>query len=370
MKNNILISGILILLIACNGGNNKQTTLNKLHKEHDKISEEIKKLEDEIAKEKGVDSTKIVTIESIVVKPQEFCHFIEVQGKVDGEDNCGVSAKTMGVITDIFVKEGDAVKKGQTLAQIDDAVMRQSLNEVQTQLDLATSLYNKQKSLWDQKIGTEVQYLGAKTNKEALERRKATLLDQIDMSKIKSPINGTVEEIPIKVGQSVAPGLPIFRVVNFSRINIFADVAEAYSAKLKKGDDVIIFFPDLQNEVKAKLDFTSRYISPVNRTFSIKIKLEAGAIEYRANMIAVLKVKDYSSPNTIVLPINTVQNESTGKFVYVVNTENGKNTAHKQQIKVGQSYNGNIEILSGLKENDRVITSGYQMIEEGSIVQF
>jgi len=369
MKTKLFVGLIIISLVACTG-ESKQAKLDKLRKERDQIAEQVKQLEEEVLKEKGTDSTKIINVDITTVKPQEFSHYIEVQGKVDGEDNIGVSAKTIGVITDIFVKEGDPVKKGQMLAQIDDEVMRQSLSEVQTQLDLATNLFNKQKTLWDQKIGSEVQYLTAKTNKDALERRKVTLMDQIDMAQVKSPINGTVEEIPIKVGQSVAPGLPIFRVVNFSKLNIFADVAEAYSAKLKKGDDVIIYFPDLQNEVKAKLDFTSRYINPTNRTFSVKIKLDAGTIEYRANMISIVKIKDYTSPNAIVLPVNAVQSDNTGKFVYIAKKLDGKNVAKRQSIKLGQSYNGLVEIVDGLKEGDNVITTGYQSLEEGVLVKF
>jgi len=369
MKTNIITGIICVLLFACSGGG-KQAQLEKLKKEHDKISDQIKQLEEEIAKDKTLDSTKIVNVEFTTVKPQEFSHYIEVQGKVDGEDNVGVSPKSMGVVNEIFVKEGDAVKKGQVLAQIDDAVMRQSLNEVQTQLDFATSLYNKQKTLWDQKIGSEVQYLNAKTNKEALERRKSTLIDQIDMSKIKSPINGTVEDIPIKIGQSVAPGLPVFKVINFSKINVFADVAEAYSAKIKKGDEVIVAFPDLQTEVKATLDFSSKFISPVNRTFAIKIKLDGNKIDYRANMIAIIKIRDYFNPKSIVLPINSIQNESAGKFVYVVKEDKGKKTARKQQIKTGQSYNGLVEVTEGITENDKLITTGYQMLEDGSLIKF
>ncbi|MDD5570296.1 MAG: efflux RND transporter periplasmic adaptor subunit [Bacteroidales bacterium] len=368
MGKRLFIVFAVIILAACN--QDKQAKLGKLISQRDMLNEEIKKLQDEIAKTKGKDKIRTVEISYAEVKKQAFGHYIEVQGKVDGEDNVAVNAKTIGVITDIFVNAGDEVKKGQVLAQIDDQVLRQSVKEVQTQIDFVTDLYNKQKSLWEQKVGSEVQYLSAKTNKEAMENRKATLLEQLGMNKIVSPINGTVEDIPVKVGQSVAPGFPVFRVINFSKAKVVADIAEAFSSKIKKGDDVVIYFPDINKEIIAKINFSSKYINPTNRTFTVEIKLPPDNIEYRANMIAVIKIKDYHSDNAITLPVNIVQADMSSKYVYIIEEKNGNKIAKKQIIKEGQSYNGLVEITGGLKEGDKVVSVGYQNLEDGQAVKY
>ncbi len=321
-------------------------------------------------KEETKNSGRVADVAITEVKTQEFNHYIEVQGRVDGEENVGVSARAMGVITDVFVSAGDAVKKGQVLAQIDDQQMQQALKEIQTQIDLATSLFNKQKNLWDQKIGSEVQYLSAKTNKESLENRKATMIEQIDMYKITSPIDGSVEDKSVKVGQSVAPGLPLFRIINFFHTKVVADVAESYTARIKKGNDVFVYFPDLGKDIPAKLDFSSKYINPTNRTFSIEINLQPGDIEYRANMIAVIKIKDYTNPVAVALPVNYIQTEMNDKYVFTVEKQNNNYVAKKQLVKLGQSYNGIVEITEGLKTGDKIISAGYQNIEEGQSVKF
>ncbi len=368
MKTRIIIIALATILLSCN--NSKQAKLDKLKVQYTDIAAQITQLEAEIAKEGGKPIVKKpVQVSVNEIKTQAFNHYIEVQGKVDGEDNVGVSAKTLGVVTEIFVTEGQSVNKGQVLAQLDDKVLKQGLEEIKTQYALVSNLYNKQKNLWDQKIGSEVQYLSAKTNKEALENRLQTTLEQIEMSKIKSPINGTVEEIPIKVGQSVAPGLPIFRVVNFSKIKVMAEVAEAYAPKINKGDDVVLFFPDINNEVTTKVTFASKYINPINRTFQIEARLAVKDMKFKANMVCVVKVNDYTTPKAIVLPMNVIQSLNNEKYVFLMKQEGNNITTKKQVVKLGQSYNGNVEILDGIKENDKVIVSGFQDIEDGTAIK-
>jgi membrane fusion protein (multidrug efflux system) len=368
MKKIVIISGIILTLIACN--TDKKAKLEKLKKQHDKISEQIKALENEL-NSAGIktDNQKIKLVTISEIQKQPFYHYIEVQGKLDGDENITVTSKTIGVVNAIYVKEGDAVKKGQVLATLDAQILYQSLEEVKTQLDFATNLYNKQKSLWDQKIGSEIQYLTAKTNKESLENRLKTLQEQINMSKITSPINGTIEEMPVKIGQSMAPGIPAFRVVNFSKVKIMADVAEAFSSKVSKGDSVLINFPDINLEIKDKIDFASKYINPINRTFTIEIKFNSGKNPLRANMVTVIKITDYSSPEAIVIPVNLVQSDNIGSFVFVSEMVNGKLVAKKRIIKQGMTYNGLAEILEGLKEGDKVISAGYQDIEDGQSIK-
>ncbi len=369
MKTRIIIIVITAMLVSCNNGN-KQAKLDKLKTQYTEIATQIKQLEDEIAKETGKPiAKKPVQVSINEVKSQEFNHYVEIQGKVDGEDNIGISAKTLGSVTDIFVTEGQAVTKGQVLAQLDDKVLQQALEEVKTQYALASNLYNKQKNLWEQKIGSEVQYLSAKTNKEGLEKRLQTAAEQIEMSKIKSPISGTVEEIPIKVGQSVAPGLPIFRVVNFSKVKVMAEVAEAYAPKINKGDNVVLFFPDINKELLTKVNFASKYINPINRTFQIEARLNPGDLKFKANMVCVVKINDYTTSKSIVLPMNVIQSLNNEKYVFVMKQKDNGMVAQKQVVKLGQSYNGNVEVLEGIKESDKVIVSGFLDIEDGTPVK-
>jgi len=214
MKRSLLLAGFLVFLVACGGPDVKQARLEKLKKERDRLSIEILTLEKELFPEGSTPATPVSVI-ALVKEP--FNHYIEVQGKVDGNENIGVSPRTPGVVNRVLVEEGDYVRKGQVLAELDAEVLKQSLKELESQLAFTTELYDKQKTLWDQKIGSEVQYLTAKNNKESLENKIATVKDQIKMSNITSPIDGTVEEIPIKVGQMASPGFPAFRVVNFSK---------------------------------------------------------------------------------------------------------------------------------------------------------
>lgn len=367
MKKVLFALAVVTLFFSCNP--DKKAKLEKLRQQRDNITAEIKKLESELGNEAQTVKEKFTQISVNEVKKQPFYHYVDVQGKVDGEENIAVSAQTLGVISKIYIHEGDAVKAGQVLMELDGSVMKQGIEELKSSLKFVTDLYNKQKELWDQKIGSEVQYLQAKNNKESLENKLKTLEEQLGMTQIKSPINGTIEEIPVKVGQALSPGFNAARVVNFSKIKVVADIAEAFTAKIKEGNDVLVFFPDLDKEVKAKIRFTSKFINPVNRTFMVEVRLEPGDFEFRANMIAVLKIIDYFSKEALALPVNLIQSDSKGKYVWVAKDENGKTVAQKSYVKTGQSYNGQIEVTEGLKEGDKAISMGITELEEGCLVK-
>ncbi len=368
---NLRIAGFVTLMtiIACNS--DKQAKLTELRKKHDSIAEQIKQLEKElsVSDTSSLDKQNGLKVAYQELKSQVFKHFIEVQGKLDGEENIGVSAKILGVVDAVYVKMGDKVTKDQILAQLDDAILQQNLQQMNTNLKFVTELYEKQKNLWEQKIGSEVQYLSAKNNKESLENSIKTLQDQIDMTRIKSPINGTVEDIGIRIGQSVAPGFALFRVVNFNSIKVVAEIAEAYSSRVKAGDDVIIYFPDLQKEMGSKISSASKYISPQNRTFQVESRLNPDYNGFKANMIAILKINDYKTENAIVVPINILQNDQEGNFVFLAEMGNPQTVARKVRVKMGVSYNGMVEITEGLKSGDIIITAGQLELQEGETVR-
>ena len=369
MKKTLFFIGLMIFVVSC-GTPDKKAQLEKLKKEHDKIATQIADLEKEINPQGTILAT-MVSIQSLA--NQSFEHYIEVQGRIDGNENIGVSPRSPGVVTRILVKEGDYVKKGQILAELDADVLKRNLKDIETQLAYVTDLFEKQKSLWDQQIGSEKQYLDAKNAKESVQNKLDALKEQINMSNITAPIDGTVEDIPIKVGQmaSAANPQPAFRIVNFSKVKAVADVGEANSSKIKTGDQVKVFLPDFNEELTERVTFASKYINPTNRTFMVEVELPAEINLFRANMIAVIRIKDYTNTATIAIPQNYIQtSQDESVYVFLAKDENGKKTARKAYVKAGVTYNGLTEITSGLKEGDKIITAGYKDLYDGQIIDY
>jgi len=369
MNKSILFLLLVVLAVACSKPADKQSELAKFKKQHDELAIKIKALETELLVSDTTKSSKVTAVVITEAKPEVFNHFLEVQGKVDGEDNIAVSAQMAGAVTAIFVKEGDQVRKGQILAQIDNSILQQQISSTKQQLDFVTNLYIKQKALWDQQIGSEVQYLTAKNNKENLEKALATLNEQLEMTRIKSPINGSVEEVNLKLGQMASPGLPAVRVVNFSTAKVVAEIAEAYAPKVKAGDKVIVFFPDFNTEIASQIRFTSKYINPINRTFQSEVRLGQSKVEYRANMMAVVKINDYRNASAFAVPITLIRDSQSGKFIYVAKEENGKLVARRLPVTVGSTYNGLAEITSGVTTGDKIITTGFNSLIDGELIQ-
>jgi RND family efflux transporter MFP subunit len=371
MKSNVLVIAAFVILAAACGGN-KEAKLEALKTKRDKINLQIEKLQSEIAA--SADSGELlakstfVSVEEVI--PTDFKHYIEVQGKLDGDQNLAIYPESMGNVVEVYAKVGQHVLAGQVLARINDAAFQEQLKSLQTNYDFAVETFEKQESLWKQQIGTEMQYLQAKTTKESLESQIAGLKKQIDMTRIKSPISGNVEESMVKVGQAVSPSFPAFRVVNFGDLKVTADVAEAYNDKISTGDDVVVFLPDIKKEIDAKVTFCSKYIDPTNRTFTVEAQLKSASTNLKANMVAILKINDYRSRESYVLPVNLVRTDNSGQFVLVAASEANKFIARKQPIQTGQIYNGLAEIIKGLAPGQKVITGGYLNLNEGEAVRF
>lgn len=371
MKKFIYYSALIVFLVSCSG-TDKKAELGKLKMERDQLNVQISQLENEINPVGKKSETKSVSVNVTDVEQSVFNHYIQVQGTVDGDQNIAVSPQISGIVTAVYVKEGARVNKGAVLAELDAQVLKQSLEEVKTQLVLANSIFEKQSALWEKKIGSEVQYLQAKTNKESLDQRLVTMKEQLKMAKILSPISGTVESVPLRVGQSVSPGAPnsIIRVINMNVAKISADVSEAYASRIHDGNTALVSFPDLGKDFETKLSFTGRYIDPTNRTFKIECKVSPKDFVIRANMIAYIKIKDYSNDKAFSLPMKYVQNDREGKFIYVAK-QNGKDwIADKRMIKTGKDYDGVVEILDGLKTGEKIITSGFQNLNNGENIVF
>jgi membrane fusion protein, multidrug efflux system len=369
MKTRIISLVVLTTLMACGGS--KQEQLEALKKQHDKIALQIEQLEKEIALSADSSSLKegkFVAIEEI--EPKSFSHYIEVQGKLDGDENIAIYPEAMGVLVHVYARAGDHVSAGQVLAQVNDAAFQEQLKTLQTTYAFAQETFQKQENLWKQQIGSEIQYLQAKTNKESLETQIAAVKKQIDMTRIKSPISGTIEESLVKVGQAVSTAMPSFRVVNFSNLKVTADLAEAYTSKVNTGDEVIAYLPDIKKEIAARVTFCSKYINPTNRTFSVEAQLKTNADHLKANMVTILKIEDYNAPKAFVLPLNVIQTDNKGKYVLIAKQDSNRFVAVKQPVETGQLYNGLAEVTSGLTQGTRVITSGYLDLNEGQTIRF
>jgi membrane fusion protein, multidrug efflux system len=340
----LVIATLVTLAASCGGGDATQAEETNQH--------------DSAAVATPDSKTKTVEITSLV--PQPFNTYIEVQGVVDAEENVSINAEMPGTVAKVNVQLGDAVAAGQVVAELDSKAMQQGMAELQSGLDLATTLFEKQKNLWQQNIGTEVQYLAAKNQKESLEKKMATLHEQLKMTKIISPISGTIDAVDIKIGQATAPGIPAIRVVNMNSLKVKGEVSESYISKVKVGNNALIILPDLKDTIQAKISYSAKVISPLNRTFTVTIRLP-GKNNYYPNQIALIKIMDYSNPKAFVVPVSAVQRTENENFVFI--SEN--NQAKKVKVTAGKTYNGRIEIVTGLKAGDHFIAKGFQDLNEG-----
>ncbi len=370
-----LIAAMVLIAVACgkkedNSLAGKKAKLAELQKTQSTLSADIKKLESEIHK---LDPNKTEKVKNISVSPltaRNFQHFVEATGRIDAENNVFVSPQMGGAITHLFVKEGDFVSKGQKIATIDNSVMRNTIQEIQTQLETAKTLFERQKALWDQKIGTEIQFIQAKTQVESLERRIATLKSQDALNIVVSPIAGYVDEVRLRAGEMASPGLGIVRVVNFANLKVVANIPDTYAGTISKGDIVKIKLPDLQKEVNATLSFVSQTVNQVSRTFLVEAKIQNFDKQLKPNLTAILNINDQSRASAIVIPQNYIQNTELGSVVFVAVTEGNKKVARSREVKAGLSYNGEVEILSGLTAGDLIITDGYQDLVDGQPISY
>jgi len=377
MKRNILFIVIISTILAsCSGEKksdlaSKKEELAKLKTEQGETDKKIKALEIDIAKldpkKAGEARVKAVTVAPL--NAETFRHYVELQGTVDAKNSAMITPKSGGAITAMYVKLGDYVSAGSVIGKIDDSILRESVEELKTQMSLINTLYEKQKGLWDQKIGTELQFLQAKNNKESLERRMATLNSQLAQSKIVSPMSGVVDQVNVKVGEMASPGVGVVRIVNLSDLKIMAKVSDTYAASIKKGDEVIIKFPDLKKEYKARITFVSTTVDPLSRTFTIEANLPSSK-DIKPNMMAQVQINDATSKSALAIDQNYVQSTEKGNVVYVAVTEGNKKVAKAREVKTGLSYNGKVEILEGLTAGDQLITLGYQEVSDGQPIAF
>lgn len=349
----------------------KKEQLAQLKKEKSDLENKIGQLEAEIAASDSSASSeqKVKTVVTTAVKAEEFRHFVSVQGQLEAENNVMVTSKMPGMVTNIRVKEGDMVKQGQVLAILDDEVLRKSIDEVKIGLEQVNILYDKQKQLWDQKIGTELQYLQLKNQKESLEKKLETLKTQLGQSVVSAPFSGVIDAIYIKAGSMASPGVPLMQLVNTNSLKATAKVPDSYVAYIKEGDKVNIEFPDLKKTIEASVNYVGRIVDPISRTFKIEVRLTGQSQDLKPNLLALVHINDKTIPKAVVIDENIVQATETGKIVFVAEEQNGKKIARQKLVSTGLSYRGKVEIVSGLQPGDQLITVGFQDLYENQPIR-
>jgi len=363
MKKILYIPALLLLAACSNKPKDKKAELADLKKQQADLSSKIGALQAQVG---TGDSTKAADVGAITLKPGMFTNYVQIQGRIDAQDNVTAYPQASAIITGIYVKVGDHVNKGETLAQLDNSVLIQNVAQAQTQVNLMETLYQRQKNLWDQKIGTEVQYLQAQTNLQSAQKQMAGLRQQADLYRIVSPISGTIDQMDLRLGQVATPGGQGsgIRVVNADVLKVKADVPESYSSSVNQGDSVKILFPDVEDSLITRVTFASKVIDPNSRSFGIEIKLPQNK-EFRPNMTAVLKIADYSKKNVIVIPVNAIQKSDEGDYVYI----NVNGYAKRKNIQEGSTSGGLTEITSGLSSGDQLITEGASELGDGDKVR-
>ncbi len=394
MKKYVVISATaLVFLTSCGNStkegnadlNDKKAELEKLKGDKDKIDTKISSLETVIAKldtsAAGPQKTKLVSVQSIAAT--DFTHYIELQGRVDAENVSFITPRGgPGQVKALYVRQGQMVKKGQLLLKLDDAVMqqnlvasRQGLESIKTQLSFAKDIYNRQKNLWDQSIGTEVQLITAKNNVATLQNQlhaseenvKAVQL-QSNTALVYSDVNGVADMVTVKLGEIFGgTGSGVIKIVSNNLLKVVSNIPENYLGKVSTGTDVVVFLPDLKKTIDTKVSFVGASIDIINRGFVVEAKLLSDA-SLKPNQIALLKIKDYTSPGAIAIPLNTLQNDENGKFVLVASTENDKMVARKRSVNIGLLSGDLLEIKSGLKVGDALITEGFTGLYDGQIL--
>ncbi len=347
----------------------KKKELTEARVQLQEIRNKIETIEAEIAEAdpdffNGSGAATLVT--TIKTEKKNFDHKIEVRGTVMSRTNVYVSAESMGLLTSVKVVEGQSVKKGQLLATIDSEQLEKSIDEVKNQLQYATTIFEKRERLWKKNIGTEVDFLTAKNNKEALEKQLSTLNTQLSKTNIVAPFAGSIEEVPVKAGEVVQPGSPIVFLVSNSDMYISAEVSEAYLGKVKVGDDVDVEIPSMNESYVSKIVSIGNVINPASRTFTIEVKLPNEASNAKVNIVSILGLTDYTNEEAITIPSRIIQEDLEGNFVYVLDAAN---KASKVHVKLGLSHDHETEVLSGLTGGEVIVDKGNRSIADGTTVK-
>lgn len=378
MKNIFYLSAIALMFIAfaCSekqaeqsAAEQKRAELEKAKLEYEEIRAKVATLEKEL-KDLDPDYVKVNTnailVSTFTPVKQQFEHKMEVRGAVESRRNVLISAVAGGEIKAVHVREGQQVKKGDLLISLDADIIRNNISELKTALELANIVFEKQERLWKQNIGTEIQYLQAKNNKESLERRLATAHAQLDQAIIRAPFTGTIDEVRAREGELASPGLPLLRMMSPDEMYIKAEVSERFIGRFSQGDKVEVYFPSLDKNLNASITAVGQVINPENRTFTVEIDLQKNlGFTLKPNQVSVLRMRDYFNPEAYVVPTKLVQRDDQGTFVFALTNKGEQQVAQKVHVTTGFSYDSHTEIVGGIAGNEVLVDKGFRELTEG-----
>jgi membrane fusion protein, multidrug efflux system len=374
-----MMSLLTVVLLSCGEGkketdavlNEKKAQMEKLKADKTKLENSIRSLQEEIAKLDTTNNVKPKLVQTQVVAASDFSHFIDLQGKVASDDISAITPRNGigGQVKAVYIKKGDYVKPGQLVLKLDDAVYKRNMDQLTTQLAFAKDVYNRQKNLWDQNIGSEIQLLSAKNNVDQLDKQIATIKEQTSQTNVYSDVSGVVETMNIRVGEIFSPQgfAPQIQIVNNNSLKVTVDIPENYLSRVGRGTIAEIEFPDIHKTVTVPVYLLSNVIGTVTRSFMAEFKV-GGVGGLRPNQLALVRIKDYSAPNAMVIPVNVVQTDEDGKYVFVAAQEGKKMLARKRRVFIGEMYNDKVHVRNGLQANDQLITTGYQNLYEGQLI--
>lgn len=385
MKNIFLLLISLVILSSCEGENKKSiediiaegnlSTLRERRSEIEaqevEIFEKLKQLDEAISKLD--DSKKLPLVTTIKAHEEVFDHFLELQGNVKTKENIVIYPEISGILQQVYVKEGQNVSKGQVLANIDDGGLSQQVAQLQIQADLAKTTFERQERLWNQKIGSEIQYLQAKSNYEAQSKAVNQMKVQLGKTSVKAPFSGVIDDIMTEQGSVVAPGQSqLMRIVSLNNMYIEVDVPENYINDVTKNKNVIVEFPILDKVLNAKIRQAGNFINPANRSFKIEVAVPNKDKSIKPNLTAKLKINDYTNKKALLIPQSIISENANGEqYVYVVTDQNQENEAHVKRviIQTGKTQGDVIEVLSGLENGSEIIKEGARSVREGQTVK-
>jgi membrane fusion protein (multidrug efflux system) len=369
MKKLLIITSMVALASACNM-NSPEMLEQQIKKKKDQVRElndQIASLEEQLSQNPGEEAAAFLVPVSIKeMDSQPFEHYIEITGRLEAEEDAFISPEMNGQIDKIYVIEGQSVQKGQLMLSLNTSITESSIQEVKTGLELATKLYEKQKDLWDQKIGSEMQYLEAKNAKEQAEARLATLDAQLDMARVSAPFTGIVETIMLKEGEMAAPGMQVIQMVSLNNLKLYGNISERYITSIKKGDMVIVTFPDVEGlNVTVPIHRIGNVIDNASGTFRIEMKINNRQKTLKPNMYSTIQVNDFSSTSAFVAPSISIKQDIKGNYIYVATREEGVLKARKRYIETGLSYRDQTMIKEGVSQGEEVIVKGFAQVSDG-----
>jgi len=366
----ILLSGVFLL--GCSQ-DDPEAIKKQIIRYQDRVNgfnEKIAELEDKLEADTTYSEEDAGTVVNVKeVQPESFKHFIQVSGKVIAEEEAFISPEMNGQIQDVHVEEGDRVKKGQLMISLNTDVTETSIKEVKTNLELLTKLFEKQKNLWEQNVGTEVQYLQAKNNMESAEARLATLEEQLDMARIRAPFSGIVEDVLVKEGEMAMPGGRLIHLVNLENLSIEADISETYLNDIRMGEEVEVGFPTFPGmDMELPISRVGSVIDNMSRTFQVELEFSNRGERIKPNQLATLRINDFTSDSALVVPSIIIKQDISGYFLYTVNESDEGPVAGKAYVTPGRTAGEETMVTEGLKPGMRVIVEGYNLVKDGTRV--